>query len=135
MRSERQYRGYTGSVGERQYRPEGEGIGFEPAYRYFLHRLDLRPDLDQLFRSFHRNSVQRRIHRAERAGVVLGQGRSVKLLKDFYQLLVLTRRRHRVPPQSYLRFHNLVDSMKETLDVRVAYHGQFPIAAILTSRF
>jgi hypothetical protein len=115
--------------------PKGEGIGFEPAYRYFLHRLDRRPDLDQLFRSFHRNSVQRRIRRAERAGVVLGMGRSVKLLKDFYQLLVLTRRRHRVPPQPYLWFHNLVDSMKETLDVRVAYHGQFPIAAILTLRF
>lgn len=115
--------------------PEGKGNRFQPAARYYLHRLSLRPDLDQLFRSLHKDSVQRRIRRAERAGVVHEHGRSTKLLKDFYDLLVVTRRRHRLPPQPYLWFRNLVDCLKEALEIRVAYQAQVPIAAILTLRF
>ena len=46
----------------------GNGIGFQPAATYFLHTLDLRPDLDDVFRSLHKDSVQRRIQRAQRAG-------------------------------------------------------------------
>jgi len=112
-----------------------EASGLQPAERYFLHRLDLRPDLDQLFRSFHMDSVQRRIRRAERAGVAIERGRSEKVIKDFYELLVLTRRRHCIPPPPHLWFRNLVDSIHDALDVRVAYYGKFPIAAILTLRF
>jgi hypothetical protein len=114
---------------------EGEEIGFQSAKRYYLHRLDLRPDLDQLFRSLHKDSVQRRIRRAERAGIIYERGRSVKLLKDFYDLLLLTRRRHHLPPQPYLWFRNLVDSMDDALEIRVAYTAQIPIAAVLTLRF
>jgi hypothetical protein len=114
---------------------EGEEMGFRPAKRYCLHRLDLRPDLDQLFRSLHRNSAQRRVRRAERAGVVHKRGRSLKLLKDFYDLLVLTRGRHHLPPQPYRWFRNLVDCMNDALEIRLAYEAQTPIAAILTLRF
>jgi len=114
---------------------EGEKMGFRPAKRYCLHRLDLRPDLDQLFRSLHKDSAQRRIRRAERAGVVYKRGRSIQLLKDFYDLLVLTRGRQHLPPQPYLWFRNLVDCMNDALEIRLAYHAQIPIAAILTLRF
>jgi len=113
----------------------GEEIGFRPSKRYYLHRLDLRPDVDQLFRSFHKDSVQRRIRRAERAGIVHERGRSTKLLNDFYDLLVLTRRRHRLPPQPYVWFRNLVDFVNDALEIRVAYKVQIPLAAILTLRF
>jgi len=115
--------------------PEGEQIGFRPAKRYCLHRLDLRPDLSQLFRSLHRDSAQRRIRRAERAGIVHERGRSIRLIKDFYDLLVLTRGRHHLPPQPYLWFRNLADCMNDALEIRLAYKAQIPIAAILTLRF
>jgi len=114
---------------------QGEEIGFKPAKGYSLHRLDLRPGLDELFRGLHKNSAQRRIRRAERAGIVHECGRSVKLLKDFYRLLVLTRCRHRLPPQPYAWYRNLVDCMDDALEIRVAYNAQIPIAAILTLRF
>lgn len=114
---------------------EGEQTGFRPAKRFWLHRLDIRPGLDYLFRSLDRNSAQRRILRAERARVVYERGKSVKLLKDFYDMLVLTRSRHHFPPQPYLWFRNLVDCMKDALEIRLAYKDQIPIAAVLTLRF
>ena len=113
----------------------GEGIGFRPAKQYCHHRLDLRPDLDQLFRNLHKDSVQRRVRRAERAGIAHQRGRSMKLLKDFYDLLVLTRSRQHLPPQPYLWFCNLIDCMKDALELRLAYHAQTPVAAILTLQF
>jgi hypothetical protein len=117
------------------YCQETKEIGFQPARQYCLHRLDLRPDLDQVFQSLHRDSVQRRIRRAERAGLVHQRGRSIELLKDFYDLMVLTRHRHHLPPQPYLWFRNLVDCMNDALEIRLAYQGKTPIAAVLNLRF
>jgi hypothetical protein len=115
--------------------PDANEVGLQKATKYYLHRLHLRPALGDIFRSFHKGSVQRRIWRAEGAGVVCECGISAKLLKDFYNLLVLTRRRHQVPPQPYIWFRNLVDAMSEAVEIRVAYDGEIPIAAVLTLRF
>lgn len=114
---------------------EGSELGFQPAARYYLHRLDLRPELGQLFRGLHKDSVQRRVRRAENASIIHECGRSLKLLKHFYELLVTTRRRHHLPPQPYLWFQNLVDCMCDALEIHIAYQAQKPIAAILTLRF
>jgi hypothetical protein len=114
---------------------EGKRAGFHPATQYCLHRLDIRPDLDQLFRGLHKDSAQRRIRRAERAGVVQRESRSIESLKDFYDLWVLTRSRHHLPPQPFLWFRNLVDCMGDALEIRLAYKDQVPIAGIITLRF
>jgi hypothetical protein len=111
------------------------GIGFVPAAKYFLHTLDLRPDLDELFRSLDKDSVQRRVRRAEQAGLVERCGTSDAMLKEFYRLLVITRGRHNVPPQPYAWFRNLIHCQGEALDIRLAYQRGTPIAAILTLRF
>jgi GNAT acetyltransferase-like protein len=112
-----------------------KGIGFLPSASYFLHTLDLRPDLDELFRSLDKDSVQRRIGRAERAGLVEKCGRSDDLLKEFYALFVMTRSRHHVPPIPYAWFHNLIHCLGNALEIRVAYKDSNPIAAILTLQF
>jgi Acetyltransferase (GNAT) domain len=109
--------------------------GFQRTGRYFLHVLDLEPDLDALFRSLDKDSVQRRVHRAERGGLVERCGISEKLLKDFYGLLVITRRRHRLPPPPYAWFQNLTDSHGNAMEIRVAYTNDRAIAGILTLRF
>ncbi|MGB9067703.1 MAG: GNAT family N-acetyltransferase [Candidatus Acidiferrales bacterium] len=111
------------------------GIGFRPTATYFLHTVDLRPDLDNVFRSLHKDSVQRRIQRAERAGLVEKCGRSDDLLKDFYGLFVATRVRHNVPPIPFAWFRNLTRSQEMELEIRLAYKDRIPIAAILTLRF
>ena len=113
----------------------GHDVGFFPANQYYLHRLDLRPSLNEIFQGLHKSSVQRRIQRAERAGIVCKRGRSEEVLRDFYNLLVLTRRRHHLPPQPYIWFQNLVDYMGEALQIRLAYRDTLPIAAVLTLRF
>ena len=102
--------------------------------QYCAHVLDLRPDDEQLFRSFHRNSVQRKIRRAAREGLINTEGRNEELLQTFYRLLLITRKRHRVPPQPFDWFRNLAACLGPALTVRIASrHGQ-PIAGILTLR-
>ena len=112
-----------------------EGISFLPSATYFLHTLDLRPDLGELFRGLDKNSVQRRIQRAERAGLVEKCGRSNELLNAFYALFVRMRGRHHVPPIPRVWFENLIHCQGEALEIRVAYKGGIPIAAILTLQF
>jgi Acetyltransferase (GNAT) domain len=125
-----------------ELRPTSEGFsqicdthGFRPTGRYFLHQLDLRPDLDAIFRSLDKDSVQRRIKRAENADVVEKCGRSEDLLKDFYGLFVMTRGRHHLPPPPYAWLQNLIRSEGKALEIRVAYKEGKPIAAIITLRF
>src|SRR5207249_8091872 len=54
-----------------EYRPfSAEPImkGFESFKRLCIQKLDLRPDLEQLFHGLHKDSTQRKIRRAEREG-------------------------------------------------------------------
>lgn len=113
----------------------GDGISFLPAARYFLHTIDLRPTIDELFGTFHKTSVQQRIQRAARVGLVEKCGTSTELLKDFYGLFVITRRRHSVPPIPYAWFRNLIHAQGKCLEIRIAYKDGKAIAAILTLRF
>jgi CelD/BcsL family acetyltransferase involved in cellulose biosynthesis len=101
---------------------------------YTLHRLDLRPDLDTIFRSFHKDSIQRKISRSIREGLTCKAGRSELLLDAFYRLLITTRRRHGVPPQPKNWFRNLIACFGEALQICVAYAGTRPVAAMLTLR-
>ncbi len=101
-------------------------------YPYYVHRLDLRPSLTTLFKSLHKSSTQRKILRADREGLTYKEGRSESLLREFYQLLLLTRKRHGVPPQPQKWFSILADSFGDALKIRVAYHNGQPAAAILT---
>lgn len=102
---------------------------------FFLHILDLRPDLDRLFRKLDKDSVQRRIRRAERAGLVEKCGRSDELLKEFYALFVLTRGRHRLPAPPFAWLETLIACLGEAVEIRVAYKGNTAISAILTLRY
>jgi hypothetical protein len=113
----------------------GEQCGFRPATSYRLHRIDLQPNLNNIHQGFDKDSVVRRIRRAERAGLTEKSGASKDLLKDFYGLLIRTRARHAVPPQPYAWYQNLIDCMGGLLSIRLAYQAAIPIAAILTLRF
>lgn len=104
-------------------------------HSYCLHQIDLRPDLDTLFRNCHRDSTQRKIRRAERESLAYEEGNSPFLLGTFYDLLLLTRRRHRLPPQPRRWFQNLILNFGSALKIRVAFQQKQPVAAILTLHF
>lgn len=106
--------------------------GFSPAATYRLHRLDLRPSLDALYKRFHKDCIQRKIVRAERESLTYESGSGASLLKPLYGLLQLTRSRHHVPPQPFEWFHNLMTSMGKDARVRIAFKAGLPVAGILT---
>ena len=109
-----------------------QAAGFQRCDEYLLHRLQLNASADALFRQFHKSSVQYRIRRAERLGMVCEVGRSPKLIRDFFYLMAITRRRQGLPPQPYAWFENLARCMGENgIDIRVAYKDRRPIAAVL----
>ena len=101
---------------------------------YCFHCLDLTVDLDTLFRAFHRDCTRRKIRRAEREGLTYEEGRSDALLDVFYRLMLITRRRHRLPPHPRSWFENLADCCGDRLTIRVASHEGQPAAAVLTLR-
>ncbi len=110
------------------------GCSFSSVTTYRLHRLDLRPSLDLLYKGFHKDCIQRKIARAEREGLSYEAGRSDSLLHQLYGLLQLTRSRHHLPPQPIEWFRNLVAGMGEDACIRIASKAGQPVAGILTLR-
>lgn len=106
--------------------------GFSRTTTYYLHRLDIRPDLDLLRKGFHKDCIQRKISRAERESLSYEVGRSMLLAKQLYGLLQLTRSRHHVPPQPFEWFENLVNYMGKNVCIRIASKNDKPVAGILT---
>ena len=70
--------------------------------------------------NLHKDSIQRKIRRAEREGLRCEEGTGDTLLDDFYRLLEMTRRRHHLPPQPKKWFQNLVSCFGDALKIRVA---------------
>ncbi len=105
---------------------------FGESAKYVFHQLDLRSDIETLFRKFHKDCVQRKIRRAEREKLTYEEGRSEQLLAEFYKLFVMTRRRQYLPPQPISWFRALIASFGDALKIRVAYKDAIPTASILT---
>ena len=99
---------------------------------YYFHRLDLTPPEQVLFKSLHKDSIQRKVRRAEREGLRYEKGASEELLRSFYKLLIMTRRKHGLPPQPMRWFRSLIECIGKDLEIRVAFQGNTPIASILT---
>jgi hypothetical protein len=113
------------------HRP-GSHVGLGESLNYQFHRLDLRRSAQELFRSFHKDCVQRKIRRAEREDLKYEEGTSESLLQKFYKLLVTTRRRQYLPPQPLAWFRGLVAAFGSDLKIRIASKGDVPVAGILT---
>jgi CelD/BcsL family acetyltransferase involved in cellulose biosynthesis len=121
-----------------ELRPESSELaspsGFGKSEEYRLHVLDLRPKIEAIFRALHKDSTQRKVRRAEREGLEYSEGCTEDLLAKFYRLLLLTRRRHHVPPQPFAWFLNLAACFGRSMRVRIASHSGRPIAGIVTLR-
>ncbi len=111
------------------------GRHLQPHSRFSFHVLDLRPPVDELFRSLHKDSTQRKVRRGERERLTYEDGTSEALLKKFYGLLLLTRRRHGLPPQTIDWFRSLLACLRDRVTISVASKDGRPIAAIVTLSF
>lgn len=101
-------------------------------YHYWLHEIDLTPDLDTIFRKCPKDSTQRKIRRAERERLGYDEGPSDALLDALYGLLLKTRHRHEIPPQPKCWFKNLVICFGDALKIRLAFRDLTAAAAIIT---
>jgi CelD/BcsL family acetyltransferase involved in cellulose biosynthesis len=110
----------------------GSQTGFAKSAAYSFHRLDLRKSRQELFQSFHKDCVQRKIRRAERERLHYEEGTSESLLQKFYDLLVITRRRQHLPPQPLAWFRQLLATFGGDLKIRIATKDDLPVASILT---
>lgn len=101
---------------------------------YSFHQIDLRSDLETLFGNCHRSSTQRKIQRAWREGLVYKEGSDQEFLDKFYDLVIVTRRRHQLPPQPKSWFRNLIQCFGDALKIRLALKDGRPVAGMLTLR-
>ncbi len=113
---------------------DGLAYGLKPSCSYWFHELDLRSSLEDIFRGMHVNSFRRNIQKAERERLSCEAGHSEQLLEEFYRLLLITRRRHKLLPQPRTWFRNLLACTGDKLQIRVARKNGVPIAAMLTLR-
>jgi CelD/BcsL family acetyltransferase involved in cellulose biosynthesis len=117
----------------RPHSAKGEEVrSFQPKGGAVLHRLDLTAPADQLFRSFHKDCIQRKIRRAEREDLVYEEGNSEVQLNDFYRLMTMTRRRHGLPPQPLRWFRALIAAFGPDLKIRIVRKDGAAVASIVT---
>jgi hypothetical protein len=116
-----------------------EGVGADSsghvASRFVVHSLDLEKPLEEIFSAFHDSCVRRKIRRAEREKLRCVVGNSELLVKAFYSLLIMTRRRHGLPPQPLAWFRNLLKCMGKKATISVAFKEGVPVASMLTLRY
>jgi hypothetical protein len=108
--------------------------GFGKAKTFWFHKIDLRPSLDQLFRRFHKTCVQRKV-RIGHDALRYEDGVSEELLKSFYRLVLVTRRRHQSLPQPLSWFRNLVACLAGNAKLRLVFNAGQPVAGMMTLQF
>jgi lipid II:glycine glycyltransferase (peptidoglycan interpeptide bridge formation enzyme) len=118
-----------------QHQEQCDLPGFELLQPFYLHKLDLRPTLDQIFRKCCKNSIQRKIRRAERDALAYEEGQAEPLIDHFYTLLCHTRQRHGLPPQPRKWFANLFSFFGDQAKIRIASNEGKPVGATLMIRF
>ena len=102
--------------------------------RFCLHTIDLRPPLDLIYSGLHHSCIRRKIKKAEREDLIYAAGHSDDLLRKFRHLLLLTRRRHGLPPQPASWFNNIARFLGNDATIHLLSKGDVPVSSILTLR-
>jgi CelD/BcsL family acetyltransferase involved in cellulose biosynthesis len=106
--------------------------GLHNSDTFFLHFLDLRPTVEELYKKLHGDSIRRKIQRAEREKLELQVGSSEAILADFYNLHVITRQRQHLPPHPIAWFRNVLTCLGADAEIRIARKDGAAIAAIFS---
>ena len=103
-------------------------------YHTYHLALDRQPEV--LFRSFHKNCIQRAVKKAKKEDLEIVTGKTEQDMKEFYRLHVITRKKHGIPVQPFRFFRNLWDTFhfRDMLGLLLArYQKKFAAAIIVLS--
>jgi hypothetical protein len=106
--------------------------GLGKSEKFSFHAIDLKPPTETIYRQFHDSCIRRKIKKADKEKLTYEAGRSEHLLKQFRHLLLLTRRRHKLPPQPQQWFRNVVHHLGEQATIHVLSKDANPVASIIT---
>jgi len=107
-------------------------IGLQKSATFYSHKINLDRSLEEIYKSFHKDCVQRAMRRAARRKLTYTEGSSKELIDQFYGLLLLTHKRHGLPPQPISWFYNLSQCLGDKFKVRVVSSDNVPVASIIT---
>jgi hypothetical protein len=108
---------------------------FHPGKSYVLHRINIEASAENILARFHRDSIRRKIRKAERIGLVYEEGRTERFLNVFYSLHVETRKRQGLPPPPIRWFRNVLECLQGQAKIRIASKDGTAVAAIFTLRY
>ena len=108
--------------------------GFRHGESNYHHTIDLRPDLDTLFKGI-KTDNRTAIRKAERSGLRHLVGRDAAFVRAYFALHVMTRSTQGVPPQPAAWFQNLARSLGDMLDIHLLLQDDTPIAGMVTIQF
>lgn len=101
------------------------------------HLLNLSQPLEELQGKFHKNHIQRNIRKALKSNLIVKEAKDEEDIKTFYELSLLTRKRHGLPPHPFTFFRNMWDlfTQHNMAHVLIAYDNGKPIGAIFNIVF
>jgi len=99
---------------------------------FYHHKISLSEGLSSIYGRLHKDCVRRKIRRAEREQLGYAEGRDELVVKQFYDLLLLTHDRHRSPSQPISWFKHMASSLGEAVKFRIALKDERPIAGLVT---
>jgi len=114
-----------------------KGYNFQILDCYRNHVLELSGTLEDLMDKFHKNCIQRNIKKALKSHITVVTGRDERDVKIFYNLYVMTRRNHGLPPQPYRFFQNIWQFLKSKGMIRIliSYDENRPVAGVMILHF
>jgi len=103
--------------------------GATPSSIYGSHQVDLRQGIETIVGRLD-SSVRRAIRKAEGSGLEVTIERSLKAMREFYELHSRTRQRHGLPPQPFVFFNAIIKHMigGGLGEIVLAKLGKVPVA-------
>ncbi|MCJ7648836.1 MAG: GNAT family N-acetyltransferase [Candidatus Lokiarchaeota archaeon] len=128
-----------GYISEYDFRNLDDEIipGFSNSNVYLVHTIELKPTVEETYKSFGRRSIRRFIKKAEENNLSFRFGETEEDLKIFYHLEVKLRKNIGLPPAPYRFFYNIWKYLKEQglIYLPIVEYNSKAIAASLVLHF
>jgi CelD/BcsL family acetyltransferase involved in cellulose biosynthesis len=113
-----------------------DSFGFSGGAAFYQHVIPIAASAEETAKGFH-SSARRAIRKAEREGLSVHEANSLDDMREFYRLMVLTRKKHGLLPQPWRFFANIHRHMIETGagHLLLADFAGRPVAGDLLLRF